>query len=155
MPVSIGTNRRVPGHPKMEFICHLTETITASFWATGGSWSKIPHLERSFPPSSSFRKEMQWNSCLDSLWTLIPGWLGTGPISTLSSLAKNQLVKDWLQSISPLVIPALKHNQDFQDTHILLCPVRALRCYLDRTRDSRGGRQLLSIFFIFFSTTWR
>ena len=46
-----------------------------------------------------------------------------------------------------MVIPALKRNQDPQNTDTLLCPVRALRCYLDRTKDSRGGRQLLFISF--------
>ena len=62
-----------------------------------------------------------------------------------SFIAKNQLAKEGLQSISPVVIPALKCSQDSQDTDILLCPVRALQCYLDRTKDSRGGRQLLFI----------
>ena len=46
-----------------------------------------------------------------------------------------------------MVILALKRNQDPQDTDTLLCPVRALRCYLDRTKDSREGRQLLFISF--------
>ena len=44
-----------------------------------------------------------------------------------------------------MVIPALKCSQDSQDTDILLCPVRALQCYLDRTKDSRVDRQLLFI----------
>ena len=64
-----------------------------------------------------------------------------------SFLAKNQLAKEGPQAISPVVIPALKRNQDSQDTDTLLCPVRALRCYLDQTKDSRGGRQLLFISF--------
>ena len=64
-----------------------------------------------------------------------------------SFLAKNQLTKEGPQAISSVVIPALKRNQDPQDTDTLLCPVRALRCYLDRTKDSRGGRQLLFISF--------
>ena len=62
-----------------------------------------------------------------------------------SFIAKNQLAKEGPQSISPVVIPALKCSQDSQDTDILLCPVRALQCYLDRTKDSRGSRQLLFI----------
>ena len=62
-----------------------------------------------------------------------------------SFIAKNQLAKEGPQSISPVVIPALKCSLDSQDTDILLCPVRALQCYLDRTKDSRVGRQLLSI----------
>ena len=60
-------------------------------------------------------------------------------------IAKNQLAKEGPQSISPVVIPALKCNQDSPDTDVLLCPVRALQCYLDQTKDSRGGRQLLFI----------
>ena len=62
-----------------------------------------------------------------------------------SFIAKNQLAKEGPQSISPVVIPALKCCQDSPDTDVLLCPVRALQCYLDRTKDSRGGRQLLFI----------
>ena len=62
-----------------------------------------------------------------------------------SFIAKNQLAKEGLQSISPVVIPALKCSQDSPDTDVLLCLVRALQCYLDRTKDSRGGRQLLFI----------
>ena len=62
-----------------------------------------------------------------------------------SFIAKNQLAKEGPQSISPVVIPALKCNQDSPDTDVLLCPVRALQCYLDQTKDSRGGRQLLFI----------
>ena len=45
-----------------------------------------------------------------------------------SFIAKNQLGP---QSISPVVIPALKCSQDSPDTDVLLCPVRALQCYLD------------------------
>ena len=48
-----------------------------------------------------------------------------------SFIAKNQLGKEGPQSICPVVIPALKCSQDSQDTDILLCPVRALQCYLD------------------------
>ena len=62
-----------------------------------------------------------------------------------SFIAKNQLAKEGPQSLSPVVIPALKCSQDSPDTDVLLCPVRALQCYLDRTKDSRGGRQLLFI----------
>ena len=62
-----------------------------------------------------------------------------------SFIAKNQLAKEGPQSISPVIIPALKCAQDSGDTDILLCPFRALQCYLDRTKDSRGGRQLLFI----------
>ena len=77
----------------------------------------------------------------------MPGRLGSDPTIPLSLLhcKKKQLAKEGPQSISPVVIPALKCGQGSQDTDILLCPVRALQCYLDQTKDSRGGRQLLFI----------
>ena len=62
-----------------------------------------------------------------------------------ATVAPKKKEKEGPQSISPVVIPALKCSQDPQDTDILLCDVRALQCYLDRTKDSRGGRQLLLI----------
>ena len=76
-------------------------------------------------------------------WTLhgllcLGDWEQVQLVPSPSFFAKNQLVKDGWQLISPVVIPALKYNQDSQDTHILLCLVRALRCYLDRTSESRG-----------------
>ena len=43
-----------------------------------------------------------------------------------SFIAKNQLAKEGPQSISPVVVPALKCSQDSPDTDVLLCPVRAL-----------------------------
>ena len=64
-----------------------------------------------------------------------------------SFLAKNQLAKEGPQAISPMVIPALKCTQDSQDMDTLLCPVRALGCYLDQTKGSRVGRHLLFILF--------
>ena len=70
-------------------------------------------------------------------WTLdgllcLGDWEQVQLSSSPSFLAKNQLAKEGPQAISPVVIPALKRNQDPQDTDTLLCPVRALRCYLYR-----------------------
>ena len=62
-----------------------------------------------------------------------------------SFIAKNQLAREGLQSISPVIIPSLKCDQDSPNTDILLCPARALKCYLDRTTESRSGRQLLFV----------
>ena len=62
-----------------------------------------------------------------------------------SFIAKNQLAKEGPNSVSPVIIPALKCDQDPQNMDILLCPVRALKCYLDRTQDTRTGRHLLFI----------
>ena len=62
-----------------------------------------------------------------------------------SFIAKNQLAKEGPNSVSPVIIPALKCDQDPQNMDILLCPVRALKCYLDRTQETRTGRHLLFI----------
>ena len=59
--------------------------------------------------------------------------------------------RDWSEvtfsplAIQPVVIPALKPTLDpslVQDRS--LCPVRALRYYLDKTKDLRKGKKLLS-----------
>ena len=63
-------------------------------------------------------------------------------------IAKNQLEREGSQSVSLVTIPALTTIVDRQfkeDT--TLCPVRALRYYLDRTKDLRGSRSLLFITF--------
>ena len=50
-----------------------------------------------------------------------------------SFLSKNQLARDGPAAVAPVVIP--------------LCPVRALRYYLDRTKDLRAGKDLVFVSF--------
>ena len=65
-----------------------------------------------------------------------------------SFLAKNQLARDGPTSIAPVVIPALAPSLDKSLTEDRsLCPVRALRYYLDRTKDLRQGKQLVFVSF--------
>ena len=62
-------------------------------------------------------------------------------------IAKNQLAREGSQRVSPVTVPALNTivgGQFKQDK--TLCPVRALRYYLDRTKDLRGSRSLNSSF---------
>ena len=61
-------------------------------------------------------------------------------------IAKNQ--REGSQSVSPVTIPALTTivDRQFKEDRTL-CPVRALRYYLDRTKDLRGSRSLLFISF--------
>ena len=62
--------------------------------------------------------------------------------------AENQLAREGSQRVSPVTIPALTaivHRQLKEDR--TLCPVRALRYYLDRTKELRGSRSLLLISF--------
>ena len=61
-------------------------------------------------------------------------------------IAKNQLAREGSQSVSPMTIPALTTivDRQFKEDRTL-CLVRALRYYLDRTKDLRGSRSLLFI----------
>ena len=63
-------------------------------------------------------------------------------------IAKNQLAREGSQSVSPVTIPALTTivDRQFKEDRTL-CPVRALRYYLDRTKDLRGSQSLLFISF--------
>ena len=57
-----------------------------------------------------------------------------------SFLSKNQLARDGPAAVAPVVIPALAPSLDKslkEDKSI--CPARALRYYLDRTKDLRTG----------------
>ena len=62
-----------------------------------------------------------------------------------SFIAKNQLAKEGPQSVAPVLIPTLHSNQDTEDKDILLCPVRALKTYVERTAESRKDRKLLFV----------
>ena len=63
-------------------------------------------------------------------------------------IAKNQLAREGSQSVSPVTIPALTTivDRQFKEDRTLY-PVRALRFYLDRTKDLRGSRSLIFISF--------
>ena len=63
-------------------------------------------------------------------------------------IAKNQLARQGSQSVSPVTNPALTtivYSQFKEDR--TLCLVRALRYYLDQTKDLRGSWSLLFISF--------
>ena len=61
-----------------------------------------------------------------------------------SFLSKNQLAKEGPDSVAPVVIPALAPTLDRSlKSDRSLCPVRALRYYLDRTSDLRQNKELV------------
>ena len=65
-----------------------------------------------------------------------------------SFLAKNQLAKEGPDSVAPVVIPALGPSLDKSlKGDRSLCPVRALRYYLDRTADLRQNKELVFVSF--------
>ena len=63
-------------------------------------------------------------------------------------IVKNQLAREGSQSVSPVTIPALTTivDRQFKEDRTL-CPVRALRYYLDRTKDLRGA-----LFYIYLNS---
>ena len=65
-----------------------------------------------------------------------------------SFLSKNQLAKEGPNSVAPVVIPALAPTLDRSlKSDRPLCPVRALRYYLDRTSDLRQNKELVFVTF--------
>ena len=65
-----------------------------------------------------------------------------------SFLSKNQLAKEGPDSVAPVVIPALEPSLDRSlKGDRSLCPVRALRYYLDRTADLRQNKELVFVSF--------
>ena len=63
-------------------------------------------------------------------------------------LSKNQLAKEGLDSVAPVVILALGPtlNKSLQGDRSL-CPVRALHYYLDRTSELRRNKELVFVSF--------
>ena len=75
-------------------------------------------------------------------------WSKVSLFPSPSFLSKNQLAKEGPQSVAPVVIPALAPTLDRSlKSDRSLCPVRALRYYLDRTSDIRQDKQLVFVSF--------
>ena len=71
-------------------------------------------------------------------------WVQVALFPSSDFIAKNQLAREG----SPVTIPAFTTIVDWQfKEDRTRCPVRALRYYLDRTKDLRGSRSLLFISF--------
>ena len=65
-----------------------------------------------------------------------------------SFLAKNHFAKEGPECVAPVVIPALAPTLDKSlKEDRSLCPVRALRYYLDKTQDLRTGKELVFVSF--------
>ena len=71
-------------------------------------------------------------------------WSKVSLFPSPSFLSKNQLAKEGPESVAPVVIPALAPTLDKSlKADRSLCPVRALRYYLDRTSDLRQHKELV------------
>ena len=75
-------------------------------------------------------------------------WSQVSLYPSVSFLAKNQLARDGPAAVAPVVIPALAPTLDKSlSEDRSLCPVRALRYYLDKTKDLRQGKDLVLVSF--------
>ena len=75
-------------------------------------------------------------------------WSKVSLFPSPSFLSKNQLAKEGPESVAPVVMPALAPTRDRSlKSDRSLCPVRALRYYLDRTSDIRQDKQLVFVSF--------
>ena len=75
-------------------------------------------------------------------------WTKVSLFPSPSFLSKNQLAKEGPESVAPVVIPALAPTLDKSlKSDRSLCPVRALRYYLDRTSDLRQHKELVFVSF--------
>ena len=72
-------------------------------------------------------------------------WSKVSLYASPSYLSKNQLAKEALDSVAPVVIPALAPT--LVKSLKSLCPVRALCYYLDRTSDIRQDKELVFVSF--------
>ena len=76
------------------------------------------------------------------------GWKEVTVSPSLVFVAKNQLASDGLEVVELVVIPALKPSLDHSMSEdMTLCLVRALRYYLDKTKELRENKHLLFISF--------
>ena len=75
-------------------------------------------------------------------------WSRVSLFPSPSFLSKNQLAKEGPESVAPVVIPALAPTLERSlKSDRSLCPVRALRYYLDRTSDIRQHKELVFVSF--------
>ena len=106
-------------------------------------------LKTAFLASFGLLQVPQRNPCLGCKQVSNQGhWEKVSLFPSSDFIAKNQLAREDSQSVSSVTIPALTTivNRQFKKTGPCV-PVRALRYYLDRTKDLRGSRSLLFISF--------
>ena len=82
------------------------------------------------------------------IWCHHSQWEKVALFPSSDFIAKNKLAREGSQSVSPVTIPAVTAivDRQFKEDRTL-CPVWALRYYLDRTKDLRGSPSLLFVSF--------
>ena len=133
--------------PKWNLSVVLNELTKAPFEPMKDT--DLKHLKTAFLlPLASGKRRSKIHSWVASKVSNLGQWEKVALFPSSDFIAKNQLAREGSQSVSPVIIPALTTIVDRQvKEDRTLCPVRALRYYLDRTKDLRGSRSLLFISF--------
>ena len=75
-------------------------------------------------------------------------WSNVSSSPSPSFISKNHLAKEGPACVAPVIIPALAPSLDRSlKEDRSLCPIRALRYYLDKTKDLRSGKELVFVSF--------
>ena len=75
-------------------------------------------------------------------------WANVSLYPSPGFISKNHLAKEGPGCVAPVIIPVLAPTLDRSlKEDRTLCPVRALRYYLDKTKDLRAGKELVFVSF--------
>ena len=135
--------------PKWNLSVVLNELTTAPFEPMKDTDLKHLTLKTAFLLAlASGKRRSEIHAWVANKVSNLGQWEKVALFPSSDFIAKNQLAREGSQSVSPVTIPALTTivDRQFKEDRTL-CPVRALRYYLDRTKDLRGSRSLLFISF--------
>ena len=135
--------------PKWNLSIVLNELTKASFEPMKDTDLKHLTLKTAFLLAlASGKRHSEIHAWVASKVSNLGQWEKVALFPSSDFKAKNQLAREDSQSVSPVTIPALTTivDRQFKEDRTL-CLVRALRYYLDRTKDRRGSRSLLFISF--------
>ena len=138
-----------PGWPGMPWFWDLNELTKAPFEPMKDTDLKHLTLKTAFLLAlASGKRRSEIHAWVTSNVSNLGQWEKVALFPSSDFIAKNQLAREGSQSVSPVTIPALTTivDRQFKEDRTL-CPVRALRYCLDRTKDLRGSRSLLFISF--------
>ena len=116
-----------------------TRSVYEAKWAIFTKWCITNQVDFRSPPVKSVADFLMYLFEDKKLQpSTIDGYRSTG----------YRLAKEGPGSVAPVVIPALAPTLDKSlKSDRSLCPVRALRCYLDRTSDLRQHKELVFVSF--------
>ena len=134
--------------PKWNFSVVLNELTKAPFEPMKDTDLKHLTLKTAFLLALAGKRRSEIHAWVANKVSNLGQWEKVALFPSSDFIAKNQLAREGSQSVSPVTIPALTTivDRQFKEDRTL-CPVRALRYYLDRTKDLRGSRSLLFISF--------